>query len=85
MNELSTLIVVLGTLGGLALGNHYRQQCKHKYETIDYRVIDVYDPSMENSRPIRRRTDVTQACEKCGDPRIKALDGIWDPEGKKPQ
>ena len=78
-----TFIVVTGTLGGLAMGNRARSKCRHKYETISYHIIDIYEAdSPREKKPIARKTHLTQECEKCGDPKLTTLSGIWDPENR---
>lgn len=81
MNDvLITAIVVVGTLSGIAMGNRQRNLCKHRFETIDYRIVDVYDINRSGDLPIRRVTHVSQGCEKCGEPKVLILKGVWDPE-----
>lgn len=54
---------------------------RHKWKVLTYKRIDFYEFS-HSKRPHRYETHISQMCEKCGEPRVKKVYGIWNAAGK---
>lgn len=73
-----TTLAIIVIMVVMAIIRKTTNKCDHKWETLDYQVVNVWGNSGQKY-PTSRTSHLSQACEKCGTPRVLKLDGIWDP------